>query len=63
MAILRLHDRVLSLDYETMPGGSLGINYNGRSVSVKINHSGIDAELFSQLAVKESVKARAEELR
>lgn len=38
--------RVMDLDFETLPGGSLGIKYAGRFVSILISHVGIDSTMF-----------------
>jgi len=40
--------RVMDLDFETLAGGSLGIKYNGRFVSILISHVGLDSDLFLQ---------------
>ena len=41
--------RVMDLDFETLPGGALGVRYNGRFVSITISHVGIDSTRFAQL--------------
>ena len=41
--------RVMDLDFETLPGGALGVKYNGRFVSISISHVGIDSARFAQL--------------
>ena len=41
--------RVMDLDFETLPGGALGVRYNGRFVSITISHVGIDSAKFAEL--------------
>jgi trehalose-phosphatase len=41
--------RVMDLDFETLPGGSLGIKYSGRFVSILISHVGIDSAMFQEV--------------
>lgn len=55
--------RVLDLDFETMPGGTLGVKYSGRFVSLLISHVGIESEELSRLAHTTEVLQRAEAIR
>jgi len=55
--------RVLDLDFETLPGGALGIKYNGRFVSLLISHVGIASQLIKQVSQSTAVAARVSELR
>jgi trehalose 6-phosphate synthase/phosphatase len=55
--------RVMDLDYETLPGGSLGIKALGRFVSILISHVGIDSEMFKHTASLDSVQAKVEALK
>lgn len=55
--------RILDLDFQTMPGGGLGIFYCGRSVSVRINHVGIPSDHYKAMAESAEVRAAAEKLR
>ena len=55
--------RVLDLDFETLPGGALGIKYNGRFVSLLISHVGIASQLIKQVSQSSAVAARVSELR
>ena len=48
--------RVMDLDFESLPGGRLGIKYSGRFVSIIINHVGVDASFFSEQARSDRVK-------
>ena len=55
--------RVLDLDFETLPGGALGIKYNGRFVSLLISHVGIASQLIKQVSQSPVVAARVNEIR
>ena len=55
--------RVMDLDFETLAGGSLGIKYNGRFVSILISHVGIDSGMFRSIASSPSVKEMVASLR
>ena len=55
--------RVLDLDFETLPGGALGIKYNGRFVSLLISHVGIASQVIKQVSQSATVAARVNELR
>ena len=55
--------RVLDLDFETLPGGALGIKYNGRFVSLLISHVGIASQHIKQVSQSSAVAARVNELR
>src|SRR4051812_5092563 len=55
--------RVLDLDFETLPGGVLGIRHNGRFVSVLISHVGIQSRVFREAAESEIIARRVEKLR
>lgn len=55
--------RVLDLDFETMPGGTLGVKYSGRYVSILISHVGIESQQLREVAQLPEVVARAEQLR
>lgn len=55
--------RVLDLEVESLPGGSLGVTYNGRAVCIRISHVGIPSEIYQQASVSEVVLARVEEIR
>jgi trehalose-6-phosphate synthase len=54
---------VLDLDFETMTGGSLGVKYSGRYVSIRISHVGIESEIFARTARSQEVAARVAEIR
>ena len=55
--------RVLDLDFETLPGGVLGIKYNGRFVSILISHVGIQSKVLRELAESTTVRQRVDKLR
>jgi len=41
--------KLMDLQYEFKRGGSLGINYNGRHVMLKIGHVGIEKEYIDEV--------------
>ena len=51
--------RVMDLDFETLPGGSLGIKYSGRFVSILISHVGIDSKMFYETREDRNLTADA----
>jgi trehalose 6-phosphate synthase/phosphatase len=55
--------RILDLDFQTMPGGALGIIYSGRSVTIRINHVGIPVNIIKDLRVSENVLKKAVEFK
>lgn len=55
--------RVLDLDFETLPGGVMGIRYNGRFVSIIISHVGIQSNVFAEAANSDVLKRRVDRLR
>ena len=55
--------RVLDLDFETLPGGALGIKYSGRFVSLLISHVGIASQLIKTVSQSPAVAKRVSELR
>jgi len=55
--------RVMDLDFETLPGGALGVKYNGRFVSMLISHVGLDANMFARTQATEEVQKLVVELR
>jgi hypothetical protein len=54
---------ILDLDFETLPGGQIGISYSGRDVSILISHVGIESEVFQAAAHTPKVLARKEQIR
>jgi trehalose 6-phosphate synthase/phosphatase len=55
--------RVLDLEVESLPGGSLGVTYNGRDVCIRISHVGIPAEIYQQITAQSEVQQRSEQIR
>lgn len=55
--------RLLNLDVETMPGGTLGVIYEGRSVCIFISHVGIDGPKYRQLTQTADVQAQAQTIK
>ena len=55
--------RVLDLEVETLPGGSLGITTNGRAVTIRISHVGIHSSIYSSTALLTSVEQRRNEIK
>ena len=55
--------RVLDLDFETLPGGALGIKYSGRFVSLLISHVGIASKLIRNVSRSDGVRRRVDEIR
>eukprot|EP00475_Leptophrys_vorax_P020534 TRINITY_DN28121_c0_g1_i1.p1 TRINITY_DN28121_c0_g1~~TRINITY_DN28121_c0_g1_i1.p1 ORF type:complete len:914 (-),score=227.25 TRINITY_DN28121_c0_g1_i1:77-2797(-) len=45
--------RIMDLDFQTMPGGALGVIYSGRSVTIRINHVGIPVQKLRDIAKSE----------
>ena len=54
--------RVMDLDFETQTGGSLGIKWSGRFVSICISHVGIDSHTIQALNTDEDVIQRLHKL-
>jgi hypothetical protein len=44
-------NKLLDLNYEFKRGGSLGIDYEGRHVMVKIGHVGIEKEYIDEVLI------------
>ena len=44
-------NKILDLNYEFKRGGSLGIDYEGRHVMVKIGHVGIEKEYIDEVLI------------
>ena len=63
MHMLTLFSRVLDLDFDTLPGGTLGVNYCGRSVSIRISHVGIPAHALQDLVKSASVQEKIGRIR
>lgn len=55
--------RILELDFETMPGGRMGMKFNGRMVSVIISHCGIHSEFFKERASDKYIIEKAKDIR
>ena len=55
--------RVLDLDFETLPGGALGIKYSGRFVSLLISHVGIASQVIRAVSKSERTQKRVQEIR
>ncbi len=55
--------RILDLDFETLPGGHIGISYSGRDVSILISHVGIESHVFQAAARTQKVLARKDAIR
>ena len=55
--------RVLDLDFETLPGGALGIKYSGRFVSLLISHVGIASDVIRRVSQSEAVLQRVKDIR
>jgi trehalose 6-phosphate synthase/phosphatase len=55
--------RVLDLEVESLPGGSLGVTYNGRAVCIRISHVGIPAEIYEEITAQAAVQQRSEQIR
>lgn len=49
--------RVLDLDFETVPGGVIGVPYYGRVVSIRINPAGILSPYFHKVAASDNVSS------
>ena len=43
----------MDLDFQTMPGGALGVIYSGRSVTIRINHVGIPFRKLEEISTSE----------
>lgn len=48
---------------ESLPGGSLGVTYNGRAVGIRISHVGIPSEVYQQFSADAQVIARSEQIK
>lgn len=55
--------RLLNLEFETLEGGSLGVQYNGRRVELQVNHVGIESVQIAELASSDTVQHQAEKFR
>merc|ERR1719285_1607132 len=55
--------RLLNLEFETLEGGSLGVQYNGRRVELQVNHVGVESVQIAELASSDTVQLQAEKFR
>jgi len=55
--------RLLNLEFETLEGGSLGVQYNGRRVELQVNHVGVESVQIAELASSDAVQLQAKKFR
>ena len=52
--------RILKLNYEFSRGGSLGINYQGKVVQLRVAHTGIDVDFIREILKSKEYKEHKE---